>query len=627
MTDTALTNGAPTSPPASPGASSVDKIRRPDLSAARLKKRYRAERRFQLFGAGAILIAALVLIILVGRIVSEALPAFVQNYVLLEVELPQSEIDPEGTGDPEVLARASYGTLINQALYARFPEVSGRSNRRALRGAVSNDASETLRRAVLEDPSIIGTTHAIWVKSSPDIDVYRKGLMSDFSRRETNGIASLVEADGSYRLLSTSNDFADILKSIKGTLGQQAVDLQRTVTRLDRGVAAARGQLEAATSALAAAQASGAGEEQIDRLQNDAAQAEATLASQQQQRSDVKAQIDDLEARSVRVGGAEALTERLPSYFIEMNGGLLKIVEISNTEARAEALIPPSSRTDAQPGSWGIFVVETPETERRLPDRDAAWVWSLEQAGQIESRFAIEFFTEGNSREPEQAGIWGAVVGSFLTLVITLLLSFPIGVLAAVYLEEFAPKNRWTDIIEVNINNLAAVPSIVFGLLGLAVFLNFFALPRSAPMVGGMVLALMTLPTIIIASRAALKAVPPSIREAALGMGASKLQVMTHHVLPLAMPGILTGTIIGMAQALGETAPLLMIGMVAFVVDIPGGFTDPASVLPVQIFMWADLPERAFVAKTSAAILVLLGFLVLMNALAVLLRKRFERRW
>ena len=251
----------------------------------------------------------------------------------------------------------------------------------------------------------------------------------------------------------------------------------------------------------------------------------------------------------------------------------------------------------------------------------------MEQSDQIETRFNISFFTDGNSREPEQAGIWGAVVGSFLTLVITLLLSFPIGVLAAVYLEEFAPKNRWTDLIEVNINNLAAVPSIVFGLLGLAVFLNFFELPRSAPLVGGMVLALMTLPTIIIASRAALKAVPPSIREAALGMGASKLQVMTHHVLPLAMPGILTGTIIGMAQALGETAPLLMIGMVAFVVDIPGGFTDPASVLPVQIFMWADLPERAFVAKTSAAIMVLLGFLILMNALAVLLRKRFERRW
>jgi phosphate transport system permease protein len=206
-------------------------------------------------------------------------------------------------------------------------------------------------------------------------------------------------------------------------------------------------------------------------------------------------------------------------------------------------------------------------------------------------------------------------------------LSFPLGVAAAVYLEEFAPQNRWTDIVEVNINNLAAVPSIVFGLLGLAVFINFFGLPRSVPLVGGLVLSLMTLPTIIIASRAALKSVPPSIREAALGIGASPLQTVTTHVLPLAMPGMLTGTIIGMAQALGETAPLLMIGMVAFIVDIPHGLFDPATVLPVQIYLWADSPERAFVERTSAAILVLLVFLIIMNATAVLLRKRFERRW
>jgi phosphate transport system permease protein len=218
-------------------------------------------------------------------------------------------------------------------------------------------------------------------------------------------------------------------------------------------------------------------------------------------------------------------------------------------------------------------------------------------------------------------------MGTLFTMLVTLGLSFPIGVAAAVYLEEFAPKNRLTQIIEVNINNLAAVPSIVFGLLGLAVFINFFGLPRSAPLVGGMVLALMTLPTIIIASRAALKAVPPSIREAALGLGASRMQVVTHHVLPLAMPGILTGTIIGMAQALGETAPLLMIGMVAFIVDIPGSITDPATVLPVQVYLWADSPERAFVARTSAAIMVLLAFLIMMNALAVILRKKFERRW
>jgi phosphate transport system permease protein len=268
-----------------------------------------------------------------------------------------------------------------------------------------------------------------------------------------------------------------------------------------------------------------------------------------------------------------------------------------------------------------------PEGDRRVKDQEIAWIDTLEARGGVELRFNKAFFTSGDSREPEQAGIWGAVVGSAYTLLITLLLSFPIGVLSAVYLEEFAPKNRWTDLIEVNINNLAAVPSIIFGLLGLAVFLGTFGLPRSAPLVGGMVLALMTLPTIIIAGRAALKAVPPSIREAALGVGASPLQVVTHHVLPLALPGIMTGTIIGMAQALGETAPLLMIGMVAFIVDIPGGVTDPATVLPVQIYLWADSPERAFVEKTNGAIMVLLAFLIVMNALAVLLRKRFERQW
>ncbi|WP_028320099.1 phosphate ABC transporter permease PstA [Desulfatiglans anilini] len=270
---------------------------------------------------------------------------------------------------------------------------------------------------------------------------------------------------------------------------------------------------------------------------------------------------------------------------------------------------------------------DAPQSGRRLGDRQIEWLDRLAEDGRIRSQFNKTFFTSGDSREPELAGIWGAVCGSFFTLLVTLMLSFPIGVAAAIYLEEFAPKNRWTDLIEVNINNLAAVPSIVFGLLGLAVFLNFFGLPRSAPIVGGLVLTLMTLPTIIIAGRAALKSVPPSIREAALGIGASKMQMVFHHVLPLAMPGMLTGAIIGMAQALGETAPLLMIGMVAFIVDIPQGLSDPSTVLPVQIYLWADSPERGFVEKTSAAIMVLLAFLISMNALAVVLRKKFERRW
>ena len=265
--------------------------------------------------------------------------------------------------------------------------------------------------------------------------------------------------------------------------------------------------------------------------------------------------------------------------------------------------------------------------DARLTKKQIQWIDQLHQQGDIRLQLNTNLLTRGDSREPEQAGIYGAVMGSLLTLLLTLMLSFPIGVAAAIYLEEFATKNKFTDFIEVNINNLAAVPSIIFGLLGLAVFINFFHVPRSVPIVGGLVLTLMTLPTIIITSRAAIKSVPPSIREAALGMGASRYQVVLHHVLPLALPGMLTGAIIGMAQALGETAPLLMIGMVAFIVDIPQGFTDPATVLPVQIFLWADSPERAFIEKTSAAIMVLLSFLLIMNISAVWLRKRLERRW
>lgn len=270
---------------------------------------------------------------------------------------------------------------------------------------------------------------------------------------------------------------------------------------------------------------------------------------------------------------------------------------------------------------------DIPEADRRLKDAQIAWLDSFREQGRIRSVLSADFFTGGDSREPELAGVWGAVAGSALTLLVTLLLSFPVGVAAAIYLEEFAPKNRWSDFIEVNINNLAAVPSIVYGLLGLAIFLNVFHLPRSAPIVGGLTLALMTLPTIIIAARVAITSVPPSIRDAARALGASRVQVTAHHVLPLAMPGIMTGTIIGMARALGETAPLLMIGMVAFVVDIPSGIFDAATVLPVQVFLWADLPEAAFVEKTSACILVLLAFLLVMNAAAVWTRKRFEQKW
>ncbi|NCF48205.1 MAG: phosphate ABC transporter permease PstA [Bacteroidetes bacterium] len=275
----------------------------------------------------------------------------------------------------------------------------------------------------------------------------------------------------------------------------------------------------------------------------------------------------------------------------------------------------------------GFIKRETPEGDRRINDKMIGFIDALQAQGRISYNFSDYLIFGSASRNAEMAGIFGAFIGSILTLSVCLVLSFPIGVATAIYLEEFAPKNRLTEIIEININNLAAVPSVVFGMLGLAIFIGIFGLPRSIPLIGGIVLALMTLPTIIISSRAAIRAVPPSIRDAALGVGASRVQTMLHHVVPLALPGMLTGTIIGMAQALGETAPLLMIGMVAFIVDVPGSITDPGTVLPVQIFMWADFAERMFVLKTSAAIMVLLLFLIAMNAFAIIIRKNLERRW
>ena len=416
---------------------------------ASLARRYAKERRFRRMGLTAVVLGLVFVSVLFIDIFSKGYTAFVQTHIELEVFFDPAVIDPEGTRDPAVIARADFRQIVRQPLREKFPEVSGRRDKRALYSIISSGAPYQLLEMVQADPELIGTRQKVALIADDDIDMLVKG--------------------------------------------------------------------------------------HIDR------------------------------------------------------------------DADAE--------------------------DRRVNDITIGWVDRLQAEGAVSLKFNTGFFTNGDSREPELAGIGGAAAGSFYTLLVTLVLSFPIGVAAAVYLEEFAPKNRWTDLIEVNINNLAAVPSIVFGLLGLAMFINLFGLPRSAPLVGGLVLTLMTLPTIIIAARAALKSVPPSIREAALGVGASKMQTVFQHVLPLAMPGMLTGTIIGMAQALGETAPLLMIGMVAFIVDIPGGPLDPSTVLPVQVYLWADSPERAFVERTSAAIMVLLAFLIAMNTFAVVMRRRFERRW
>ncbi len=597
MTDTTMQGG-----PSTPDGEGIYQVVKRTLS-----RRYSAEKRFQAYGLIAIFLALGFLAFLFTDIISNGITAFWQTQVQIEITFDQEIVDPRGDGSEESLLAGDYRTLSRDAFASYFPGVSGRSARREMFDLMSGGAQYSLRETVEDNPDVVGTTQKVWVHMSDDADVFFKGRSTDISTRPVNGIASPTGTEDEIRILSTSNDFNDILQAVKDLLRQDAQDLERDANRLDAVIEAHERALQAGGEAAEEARS----------------QLEIVRADQQELRDDAAALI----ARADDPAGAERLSNAMPSYFVSINGGFVKITSVSGAEITGDVFIPLESTNDAARDEWEIVVYETPVQSRRLSDQQITWLRTLDQQGVVAQNFNTTLFTAGDSREPEQAGIWGAAVGSFFTLMVTFLLSFPIGVMTAVYLEEFAPKNRITDFIEVNINNLAAVPSIVFGLLGLAVFLNFFGLPRSAPLVGGLVLTLMTLPTIIIASRAALKAVPPSIREAALGMGASRLQAMTHHTLPLAMPGMLTGTIIGMAQALGESAPLLMIGMVAFIVDIPGGPTDPSTVLPVQIYLWADSPERAFIERTSAAIMVLLGFLISMNLLAVLLRKRFERRW
>jgi phosphate transport system permease protein len=331
-----------------------------------------------------------------------------------------------------------------------------------------------------------------------------------------------------------------------------------------------------------------------------------------------------------RVGGVESKTERRALAKLLSDGAQFALRDMVVADPgligqRVTLTVPTSDSFDQL--NKGLIDRATPEENRRVTDAQIAWFDALDEAGAISAPFNRWLFTNNDSRFPEQAGLRGALTGTFWVLLICFAISFPLGIGAAIYLEEFAPKGRMSDLIEVNINNLAAVPSVVFGLLGLAMFIGWFGMPRSAPIVGGLTLSLMTLPTIIIATRAALKAVPPSIREAALGVGASNQQAVFGHILPLAMPGIMTGTIIGMAQAIGETAPLLLVGMNAFVTSAAASPFESATTLPTQIYIWADSPERGFVSRTSAAILVLLGFLVVMNLLAIILRRRFERQW
>ncbi len=599
---------------------------RAEAQKARIRARYRAETRFKAYGIAAIAFAAIALVVLVADIVVKAWPAFTIHEAVYTVTVTAEDVDPNGTKDPEVIATGDFTAPIRRALLEDFPDVAGkRALRLKLYGLVSTGASDQLRARIVAEPGLIGKPVEMPVLLSDDADLALKGVVTRFSRDAGRGTLTPVIDGDTVTLTSSTADFADDLARVKQAMADEARRLRNRVAIYKSALVETSANLADTESLLKTATAANA--DTVPTLTGQVAKLTSDRDSLSGQVETLSAQATALEKRFDATTGAEELDGTTPSLFVQVNGGVVRVTELGPDHVTGTALIPLAADTPAAPGAWSIELLTVPEGSRKVSDQEIAWLQVMETKGRVVSGFNWHFFTMGDSREAELAGVAGALVGSAYTMLVTLALCLPIGVLAAIYLEEFAPKNRLTELIEVNINNLAAVPSIVFGLLGLAVFLNFFGLPRSSPLVGGLVLALLVLPTIIIASRAALKAVPPSIREAALGVGASHQQAVFHHVLPLAMPGIMTGTIIGMAHALGETAPLLLIGMIAFIVDIPGGVTQAATVLPVQIYLWSDLPEIGFQAKTSAAIIVLLMFLFVMNGLAILLRKRFERRW
>lgn len=591
-----------------------------DAAVRRIKRRYRAEARFRAYGIAAIAFAAVFLVVLLSDIVLKAVPAFTQTRLSLDLPVSAEQVNPSNP------AAGDFDAVIRERLKALFPESTSRPERKALSNILSSGAADHLRREVVANPSLIGQTVTVPVLLSSDADLFLKGITSHRTTAEGNVEVSPSATKGSISITSSSPAFEDQVVAVKSALTANAERLTHELNILDTASRSADADLSAAEQKLAEAKASNDPtlalqlEQSVSKYRADKDALANKLAFD-------KTTLAEFNERLKLAGDTGSLDSKMPSVLILINGGVVKAVDIAAQQIKGEVLIPLRSTDTAPAGQWSKVLIETPEDSRKIRDQEIAFLEKLSESGMVRTVPNVPFLYSGDSREPELAGILGALAGSAFTMLVTLLLCLPIGVGAAIYLEEFAPKNRLTGIIEVNINNLAAVPSIVFGLLGLAMFLNFFGMPRSSPLVGGLVLALLVLPTIIIASRAALKAVPPSIREAALGIGASKQQAIFHHVLPLAMPGILTGTIIGMAHALGESAPLLMIGMVAFIVDVPGSVVDAATVLPVQVFLWADLPEVGFQAKTAAAIIVLLLFLFLMNGLAIWLRKKFERRW
>ncbi|MEO1264232.1 MAG: phosphate ABC transporter permease PstA [Pseudomonadota bacterium] len=594
-----------------------ESIHMTDEAHRRLRRRYAFEARFKFFGILAIGLAISALVALLWTVIGNAVGALYQTNINIPITLSAEKLDPRGTSDPSVIRGGDFSGVVREALREAVPYANGRRQRRQLYGLLSDGAALDMREMAMSDPGIIGSTEPRRLLASDDANLWIKGHLGDLETLPSPGRATPTGTEGTISVVAESNAFQPLVTTVKDALREQAARFDRQALLQRRGVTYFQNLLDALDASETETRETYQG--RITSYQNAARSFDEKAAA--------------VRARADAAGGSEAVDSALPSFLVRINGGVLKVREVSADTVKGDVLIPLQSANAANVGNWQLQRITSSEVSRKVSDAQIAWLEDLRARGAISVDFNTRFFTSANSRESELAGVWGAAVGSFWTMLVTFFLAFPIGVMAAIYLEEFAPKNAITSFIEVNINNLAAVPSIVFGLLGLAVVIEFFGEEifnqdlRSTALAGGIVLALMTLPTIIIAARAAIKAVPPSIREAALGVGASKVQSVQHHVLPLAMPGILTGTIIGMAQALGETAPLLMIGMFAFIKDVPTGVMDDATALPVQVYQWSDFPERLFEMKTAAAIVVLLLFLVTMNAIAVLLRRRFERKW
>jgi phosphate transport system permease protein len=579
----------------------TESVHTTDAAARRVMARARANGRMKLYGLLAIGFAVGALVLLLASVFERAAKSVTEHYAVMEIAIPEDAIDPEN------IAATDFAGILKKHLKETY-QPSGRRERRQVYALLSDGAADDLRAAVQAGTLKLGAPVRRPMLLSDDVDLYLRGDFGALTTLSNAGALDMSEDGKEIALTANDAAFREVVGSAKAQLRDQADALRAQAARQERGISV----LTEKAAGLSGAEADGN---------------TAQIAAFTAKRDTFLARADALDQKILAQADATlALTDEMPSYFVRVNDGILKLTAVSADTATAKPLIAPSALGTAE--TWALEVMETPEAGRsRMTDLQVAIVEDMRSAGDLEEEWNARFFSKGDSREPELAGIKGAIVGSLLTMLITFVIAFPTGVLAAIYLEEFAPKNKLTDFIEVNINNLAAVPSIVFGLLGVGVFLWLMPDLRSTPLIGGFVLALMTLPTIVIASRAALKAVPPSIRSAALGLGASRTQTVFHHVLPLAMPGILTGSIIGMAQALGETAPLLLIGMVAFITSVPTGVTDAATVLPVQVFIWANQSETMFDYRTAAAIVVLLGFLIVMNLLAIVLRKRFERRW